>query len=369
MPARPDAARLTAMRTLFLTKRWQHHSPAGGYDQLAAAFPGATVVRRVPVSSRAAKIGDLMWHKWSRAWENLVDYQYGDYLAENRVLWEAARGGVDVVHALYGDEQLDLLLRRRRRLRARLVATFHLPTENVTQRWAHRQAHLLGGLDAAVVVSRTQLADYRRWLGEGRVVFIPHGVHTERFRPAAPAAPGERLRLLIVGEHMRDWDAMHRAADRCAAANLPVEIDAVLPRSCAQFFTGCDNVRVHHGVPEDALIELYQRADALFLPVTGATANNAVLESLACGTPVITTAIGGMPDYVDEASGWLFPPGERAALVDLIETLCRDRAAALAKRAGARAKALTFRWEEVVAQTRAVHEAVAGGLPVPEKWA
>ena len=343
------------MRTLFLVKRWEHHSPAGGYDQLAAAFPDAICVRRAEVTSRAAKLGRRLWSP------------YGDFLAESRVLRTCATGKVDVVHALYGDEQLELLLRRRRFLRAGLVATFHLPTESVAERWTGWQAHLARGIDAAVVVSRSQLADYREWFGAERVVYIPHGINTERFQPGEhpPGGGGETapLRLLSVGENMRDFEAMHRLADHCAARNLPVEIDAVLSREVARVFTGCDNVRVHNGITEDALIALYQRADALLLPVTGATANNAVLESLACGTPVVTTAVGGMVDYVDEASGWLLAPGDRAPLLELIEAMGRDRTLARAKRADARARALTFRWQAVAEQTRAVHEAVVRGQP------
>lgn len=354
------------MRTVFLVKRWQHHSPAGGYDQLAANYPGAVCVERADVRSPVAQMSRQVWHMVKKSAYYLIDYQYGDFLAERRVLRMCATGRVDVVHALYGDEHLDLLLRRRRWLRAKLVVTFHLPTDIDADRWETRQAHLTRGVDAVVVVSRSQLVDYRRWFGADRVVYIPHGINTDRFRPPEQhpgGGEGESLRLLTVGENMRDFETIHRLADHCAAKKLPVAFDAVLSPEVARVFTGCDNVRARSRVPEDDLIGLYQRADALLLPVEGATANNAVLESLACGTPVITNTIGGMPDYLDEASGWLLGPGDRTGLAALVEVMCGDRAIARAKRAAARAKALEFRWETVVEQTRAVHEAVARGLP------
>ena len=151
-------------------------------------------------------------------------------------------------------------------------------------------------------------------------MFIPHGIDTDQFRPSEDTnTQDQRLRLLIVGEHMRDWATMHAMADFCAARRLPVEFDAVIPGYARAHFTGCANVRLHTGVPEGTLIALYQRADALLLPVTGATANNSLLEALACGTPAITTNVGGMTDYVDDASGWLFPPGETALVGELIE--------------------------------------------------
>ncbi len=349
------------MRSLFLTKRWGHHTPSGGYDALAAGFPGASRIGRAGETSRLTRLTRAVWRRWPRADDLLLDYQYGDFLAECRVLTACARGGVDVVHALYGDEQTGVLLRRRRLLRAGLVASFHLPSDLVAERWRGNEARLTGNLDAVVVVSRAQLEDYRRWFGEERVVYIPHGINTGCFRPPDVFRPAETVRLMIVGDTYRDWETLHRVADLCARENLPVAIDAVVPTDARRYFLGCDNVRLHSRVPEDAFIEMYQRADALLLPVTTATANNAVLESLACGTPVISTAADGILDYVDEASGWLFPPGEPRAIVDLVASICRDRSVAFAKRAGARAKALTFGWEVVVEQTRLVHAAVMQG--------
>lgn len=355
------------MRPLFLVKRWEHHSPAGGYDQLAARYPGAVSIRRAVVDSQTAKLGRRLWYSTFDSWHSVVDYQYGDYLAERRALWTSLRGRADLVHALYGDEHLDFLLRRRRWLRAGLVATFHLPTDTVRERWEQLQSHLAGGIDAAVVVSRSQLADYRRWLGAERVVYIPHGIDTERFCPdenthADGRADGP-LRLLTVGQNFRDFDAIHRLADHCAFRGLSVEFDAVIPTEAASALVGCDNVRMHTGIPEERLIDLYRQADALLLPVTSATANNAVLESIACGTPVITNDVGGMADYLDAASGWLLAPGDQWALTELVEAMLRDRTVATAKREGARNRAKEFCWETVVEQTRAVHEAVVGGRP------
>ena len=349
------------MKTVYLTKRWQHHTPSGGYDVLAAKDSDAVCVQRYPVHSPVAKLARRAWYAFASD-NDVLDYSFGDLLAEYRVLLECARRRVDVVHALYGDEQLDALLRHRRWLRARLVATFHLPAELATARCQTAPPGFAERLDAAVVVARSQLDGYRRWLGADRVFFIPHGIDTERFcPPAVSPPPTEELRLLCVGEHMRDWDAIHRVADFCRAEKLPVRIDAVLTSFEATWrFTGCDGVFAHLSVPEAELVDLYRRADALLLPVTGSTANNAVLESLACGTPVISTHTGGIPDYVDDASGWLFAPGDWPGIAALVAAMARERSLAAGKRAGARDKALTFDWQTVVAQIKEVHARAVG---------
>jgi glycosyltransferase involved in cell wall biosynthesis len=40
------------------------------------------------------------------------------------------------------------------------------------------------------------------------------------------------------------------------------------------------------------------------------------MEALALSRPVITTAIAGIPELVDDTCGWLIPAGDEAALVD-----------------------------------------------------
>src|SRR6185295_2760099 len=106
---------------------------------------------------------------------------------------------------LNGDEQLDWLLRRRRLLPCPLVATFHLPPNRVRERFEKSQKHLLSGIDLAVVVSRSQLQDFRNWLGADRVVYVPHGIDTDRFCPGERPARRDGVRLITAGHHMRDW--------------------------------------------------------------------------------------------------------------------------------------------------------------------
>ncbi len=227
----------------------------------------------------------------------MLDYQFGDWLAELRLLARCLVNPPDVVHVLYGDEQLDLLLRWRRLLRCPLVATFHLPADRVKGRFEFFQREEIKGIDAAIVLATSEVPRFQRWFGPDKVVYVPHGIDTARFRPGGRQSSRNGLRLIIVGEHMRDWDVMHRVIDEINRNLLDIHFDVVTRSDCFTYFTGCSNVTLHSEVLEPDLIELYQEADALFLPVKDANACNAVLEALACGTPVITTDVGGMRDY------------------------------------------------------------------------
>lgn len=349
---------MDALRVVCIAKRWKHHTASGGYDQLARAV-GAEVIRRPTERSIPRRVVARLWRELSHPKSYLVDYWYEDWLAEKRVLRDSQRCSPDIVHVLYGDEQLDLLLRERKRLPCPLIATFHLPTYKVRERFEKTQKHLISGIDLAVVVARNQLEDFGNWLGPDRVIYVPHGIDTDQFCPGERLPRRQCVRLITVGEHMRDWKAIDEIIDRCRALGLNVRFDIVTRKHDLSTSAHYPNVHLHSRISEEHLIQLYREADALLVPVTDATANNAALEALACGTPVISTRVGGIPDYVDNACGWLFEKGEVAWIVDLIGKICEEPEIASSHRAAARTKALVFSWKRVAEKMRTVYEAVA----------
>jgi glycosyltransferase involved in cell wall biosynthesis len=61
----------------------------------------------------------------------------------------------------------------------------------------------------------------------------------------------------------------------------------------------------------------YQAADLYVHPSTADTFPLAILEAMACGTPVVATAVGGVPEQViDGETGYLVKPGDWAAMID-----------------------------------------------------
>jgi colanic acid/amylovoran biosynthesis glycosyltransferase len=64
---------------------------------------------------------------------------------------------------------------------------------------------------------------------------------------------------------------------------------------------------------------------------------NVLVEAMACGTPVVTTGISGIPELVcDGVDGLIVPPADARALADSMQRLHDDRA--LAARLGAAAR-------------------------------
>jgi D-inositol-3-phosphate glycosyltransferase len=82
---------------------------------------------------------------------------------------------------------------------------------------------------------------------------------------------------------------------------------------------------------------------------------------MACGVPVVATAVGGIRDtVVDDVTGRLVPPRDPGALADALTPLLRDRRRreALGRAGRERARA-RYTWDRVAADTERAYERVA----------
>jgi teichuronic acid biosynthesis glycosyltransferase TuaC len=99
-------------------------------------------------------------------------------------------------------------------------------------------------------------------------------------------------------------------------------------------------VRFTGPLSQQRLIDYYNAADALLLASSREGMPNVVLEAMACGLPVIATAVGGVPEILDAEVGRVI---ERSvpAIVAAVQSL----AAAPPARTAVRAHAEQFDWE------------------------
>jgi glycosyltransferase involved in cell wall biosynthesis len=121
-------------------------------------------------------------------------------------------------------------------------------------------------------------------------------------------------------------------------------------------------VRFHHELADEEVVGLLQRAMALVHPtpvdVHGSAGAHelfglALVEAMACGCPVIASAVASLPEIVaHERDGLLVPPGDPASITGAVERLAGGDAFWARLSAGARARAELLSWDN--AATRCV---------------
>jgi phenylacetate-CoA ligase len=93
-------------------------------------------------------------------------------------------------------------------------------------------------------------------------------------------------------------------------------------------------VRFAGWLDRDAMADLYRTADVALNPSLVDNMPNSLLEALACGVPVVSTRVGGVPYLVkDGVTAVLVDPGNDAAMAEALLRVLRDGgfAARLAK--------------------------------------
>ncbi|HYF08874.1 MAG TPA: glycosyltransferase, partial [Acetobacteraceae bacterium] len=350
----PAPRRLLAVRA-----RFAHHAAVAGPYHFLRHLPP-----RFEPECWTVPLGNSLAPHWLNTGAGLGRLLGARTFGHNANAWEAeaellarlAAAPVEIVHVVDAEHggwllpQLPAALFAEGR-RPHLVATFHQPPALLLGQVSRA---VLRRFDAVIVLCEYARRGLAGLVPEERLHVVPHGVDTGFFTPGPGRAPDGTLRLLAVGSWLRDYPAALDAFARLRARGVDARYTIVWGD-----FPGepPEGVTIAHGLSDEALRQAYHDADALFMPLADATANNAILEAMACGRPVVTTDVGGVREAVGEAA-ILCPRGDAGAMAEALEALARDptRRAALGRAARARAEALD--WSRIGARHAAIYEAV-----------
>jgi glycosyltransferase involved in cell wall biosynthesis len=315
-----------------LTIVWPHHAKRSGYHPVAKGL-GVELPEHVTL----IPAGISQWI----AGEGL-DAAYQIALAI-----KIAR--CDRLLVINGDFNLKLIESIRRLTQARIYAVFHQIPKVLEQLLVGSPPRLV---DGAVCVARCQIPLVQSIAPPEKTWFVPHGVDTDFFTPRAFRSA--RPSVLCVGVHQRDFDTLREAADLIVRAVPTASVRLIAPSAFLPSGLNLGRVELVTDVSDQRLLEEYRRAWVILLPVIDATANNSLLEGMACGTPVVVTDTRGIRDYVGSDCGALCRPGDAQAHSEATIDLLLDSFQREAAGRAARARAEICDWTTVREQIRKI---------------
>lgn len=189
----------------------------------------------------------------------------------------------------------------------KVIATYHYPPSRLEERVSKP---LLKTLSAVILMSESQKSWFSEHLPLEKIFVVPHHVDTDFFIPKSNKFESDTYRIISLGGILRNMDLLLRVVvlmtEKLGQENI--QFDFLIPKDARKPFNKFSNVNLHSRVSDEKLRSLYQDASIGFMPLEDCTANNAVLEMMACGKAIACSKVGGIPDYLDEQGAFLFPP-------------------------------------------------------------
>ncbi len=304
-----------------------------------------------------------------------------------------AKDRPDVVHALRWTSGLAALAAARG-LQIPLVQSFDslgvaerrhhvIPRDAGTERIRLEPA-IGRSANAVVAGSSDEESDLAR-LGVPRrsIRVVPCGVDTDEFNPEGPVAERSNRPRLVTVADLSEHDALAtvlHALARVPGADLVVAGGPPADRlshdlsfrrlaKLAGSLGVSDQVTFTGEVGRAALPPLLRSADLLVNLNEYDPTGTLAVQAMACGTPVVATAVGGQVDaVVDGTTGILVPPGRPALLASRIRQLLSHpmMLEAFSVAAADRAKS-RYSWDRIAHETLAVYDRALDAAACPSR--
>jgi glycosyltransferase involved in cell wall biosynthesis len=127
-----------------------------------------------------------------------------------------------------------------------------------------------------------------------------------------------------------------------------------------------EHVRFPGYIPGDDLPSWYSAATAFIYPSRYEGFGLPVAEAMACGTPIITSAVSSLPEVVGDA-GLLVDPDDERALAAAMTRLASDSELRRTLSLAGQERAAQFRWQRMAAETAGVYERVMNTHAPPHR--
>lgn len=279
------------LRVLAIRSKFKHHGEYSGYKQILKYIQPEI---ELGIDEESNEHTPVLFKKYQWLFE-----------------WKARRfkNDFDVIHLFYGEDYFRFATQWFRN--KRVVVTFHQPSHVLEQEVHYgsyrgrvgKLTHLFSKsrfekLHAAIVTEESQKAVLKKVMPEERIHVIPLGIHYHFFDHDYQKIKNEGItkipkQLVTVGNWFRNWDELEALANLNVQEGLGYEIHVVnrnLAPELKHRFKALGLV-IHENIDDYSLRKLIYQSECMYLPVTAASGNNALFESLAMGTPVLMSDV------------------------------------------------------------------------------
>ena len=206
----------------------------------------------------------------------------------------------DITHLYYGEITMCPFFPYSKSATHKTVITLHLDIEKQNLHSFFLKS--LSGFDGIIVLSSQQQQYYKEKYGI-QTTFIPHGFDTPIFKKTVAqdihgrSINRSKINLITSGKNYRDFATLQNIIDMFLNDERFHFHIVGAPNEIKQNLSMKRNVSVYNRLSDDEYYTLIQNCDYNFLPVSFATANNALLEAQALGIRSILPDIPGIMDY------------------------------------------------------------------------
>jgi starch synthase len=388
-PSAPQPPLRMPLRVAMLTREYPPEVYGGAGVHVEYLARALAALLDVTVHCQGADRADAIAH---RPWDRLAGASSALRVISTDLSMTEAAGGADIVHSHTWYANLA------GHLSSLLYGIPHVMTAHSLEPLRPWKAEQLGGgyalssfcertailsASAVIAVSNGMAADILVSYPEvaaDRVHVIYNGIDAHQYSPDPgrdvldrfgidPGRPsvvfvGRVTRqkglpvLLRAAAHIDPAAQLVLCAGQADTAELQAEVTGLVERLRA---TRSGVIWIPGMLAKPEVIQILSHATAFVCPSEYEPLGIVNLEAMACGSAVVASAVGGIPEVVaDGETGLLVPAGDELALAGAVNALVRDPARAAAFGARGRQRAIAeFSWDAIAAQTATLYAELA----------
>ncbi len=196
---------------------------------------------------------------------------------------------------------------------------------------------ILALADATITVSTEWQARFSALMPAGRVYAYKNCIDTQCIQPQPVQAPPARVNILFIGRISRLKGAFDLIEALACLRAMKLDFHAWIigpEGEAGDFEKACDRLdqlglpgdcELLGATPREKTLRILSQSHIFVLPSYYEGLPMALLEASAAGLPVVATAVGGIPEIVQEGhNGYLIAPGDIPSLADRLARLIVD---------------------------------------------